>query len=332
MSLLLVIVIIILAWTYDFWNGVNDRANAIATTISTKAFSFSQAVILSAIFNFLGALVSTEVAKTIGRGIIASDFISLELLIFALIGAISWTILSTHYGLPISVTHSLIGGLIGSALVKDGISVLIFSGIKKVLFGMIFAPIIGFFTSAIFLLAIVWLIKIFVRASPFRIQGFFRNIQRLTTALVSFGHGLNDTQNAMGIITISLVSAGFLSSFIVPLWVKIGSGIFMALGTLYAGQKVIKTIGQKIYKILPVHGCATESASSFLIILKSLFGIPLSTTQVIAAGVMGVGAIERKALVNWRKVIEIFFSWIFTIPGAALISGILFFLFKIIFF
>jgi len=326
----LLVLIVILAWLYDFWNGANDCANSIATTISTHALSFKTAVFLSAIFNFLGSLFSTEVAKTIGKGILNQEVITPFLLIFSLIGAILWTWLSTKFGIPISVTHALIGGLIGPGLVSAGLSSLIFKGLVKIAIGMFLAPIIGFLASAFFFIFIVWIIKLFVKASPSKIQNFFRMVQRITTPLVSFAHGLNDTQNAMGIITIALFSAGYLKSFVVPLWVKIGSGLFMALGTIYAGQKVVRTVGQKIYRISPLHGCATESASSLLIILQSLFGIPLSTTQVITAGVMGIGAVERKALVNWRKLIEIFFVWIFTIPGSVVISGSLFFIFKLI--
>jgi len=330
-GLILVIIIVVLAWTYDFWNGANDCANSIATTISTRALSFRKAIFLAAIFNLLGAFITTEVAKTIGKGIITPEIISQSLLIFALIGAIIWVAFSTKFGIPISVTHSLIGGLIGAGLISAGFSSLVRTGLIKVTIGMILAPIIGFLLGIFLILGLSWLIKIFLsKLSSFRISQSFRFGQIFSASAVSLSHGMNDTQNAMGIITISLLASGFLSEFQVPFWVILGSGIFMALGTFYGGQRVIRTLGRKIYKIKPVHGFSAETSSAIIIILQSLAGVPLSTTQVISSAVTGVGAIERKALVNWRKVIEIFFAWIFTIPGAAIISGFLFLIFQLI--
>lgn len=331
-EIILVIVIIVLAWTYDFWNGANDAANSIATTVSTRALSFKKAVILAAFFNFLGVFITTEVAKTIGKGLVMPEVISQQLLIFALIGAIIWVALSTKFGIPISVTHSLVGGLIGAALVSVGISALKVSGLIKVASGMILAPIIGFLVAILLILGFAWLIKIFFsKLSPFRISQTFRFGQIFSASAVSFSHGMNDTQNAMGIITASLLAGGFLTEFKVPFWVIFGSGIFMALGTLYGGKAVIRTLGRKIYKIKPIHGFSAETSSAIIIILQSFAGVPLSTTQVISSAVTGIGTIERKALVNWKKVIEIFFTWIFTIPGAAIISGFLFLIFRLIF-
>jgi PiT family inorganic phosphate transporter len=330
-SLILVITIIILAWAYDFWNGTNDCANSIATTVSTRALSFKRAIFLAAFFNLFGAFITTEVAKTIGKGIIKPEIISQEILIFSLIGAIIWVILSTRLGIPISVTHSLVGGLIGAALVGIGISALIKGGLLKVLIGMILAPIIGFLFGIILILFFSWLIKIFFsKISSFKISQGFRFGQTFSAIAVSLSHGMNDSQNAMGIITASLLAGGFLSEFKVPIWVILGSGIFMALGTFYGGRKVIRTLGRKIYKIQPVHGFCAETSSAIIIILQSFAGVPLSTTQIISSAVTGVGAIERRARVNWRKVVEIFFTWVFTIPGAAIISGILFYIFSLI--
>jgi len=330
-SLILVIVIIILAWAYDFWNGANDCANSIATTVSTRALPFKRAIFLASFFNLFGAFVTTAVAKTIGKGIVSSEIITQQLLIFALIGAISWVVLSTKSGIPISVTHSLIGGLIGTAIVSGGISALLSKGLLKVLIGLFLAPTIGFLSGVFLIIIFSWLIKIFFSKSlAFKISQFFRFGQIFSASAVSFSHGVNDTQNAMAIITASLFAAGFLTEFKVPLWVIFGSGTFMALGTLYGGQTVIKTLGRKIYKIQPLHGFCAEISSAIIVILHSLAGIPLSTTQIISSAVVGAGAIERRALVNWRKVIGIFFTWLFTIPGAAIISGISFSIFKCI--
>ncbi len=332
MPLLSVIFIVILAWIYDFWNGANDCANSIATSISTRVLSFRKAIFFMAIFNLLGAFISTEVAKTIGKGIVKLEIISQDLLIFSLIGAIAWVALSTKFGIPISVTHSLVGGLVGAALVSVGISALVSSGLVKVVTGMILAPVVGFFAAIALILGFSWLIKIFFsKLSSFKISQAFRFGQFFSASAVALSHGMNDTQNAMGIITASLLAGGFLSEFKVPIWVIFGSGIFMALGTLYGGKAVIKTLGRKIYKIKPIHGFSAETSSAIIIILQSFAGVPLSTTQIISSAVTGVGAIERKAQVNWRKVIEIFFTWIFTIPGAAIISGVLFLIFRLIF-
>jgi len=196
--------------------------------------------------------------------------------------------------------------------------------------GIFLNQYISFLISAFVLIGLSWLIKIFFsKISPAKVSQYLRRGQIFTTLGVSLTHGMNDTQNAMGVITASLFAGGFLSEFKIPLWVIFSCGIFMALGTLYGGHRVIRTVGRKIYRVQPIHGFSTEFCSSILIFLKSLGGIPLSTTQVVTAGVMGAGGVERKALVNWKKVIEIFFTWIFTIPGAAIISGILFFLFKL---
>lgn len=328
-SLVLIIIIVVLSWTYDFWNGANDCANSIATTVSTRALSFKRAIFLTGIFNLLGAFISTEVAKTIGEGIVSPETVSLQLLIFALVGAIIWIILSTKFGIPISVTHSLIGGLVGAALVNSGPSVLIKSGLFKVFIGMIVAPILGFLLGIFLILGVSWFIKIFFsNLSSFKISQGLRFGQIFSASAVALSHGMNDTQNAMGIITAALLTGGFLSEFKVPFWVIFGSGFFMALGTFFGGRKVIKTLGKKIYKIRPLHGFCAETASAVIVFFQSLSGVPLSTTQVISSAVTGVGAIERKAKVNWQIVIEILLAWVFTIPGSAIISAFLFFLFS----
>jgi len=331
-GLILVIIVVILAWVYDFWNGANDCANSIATSVSTRALSFRKAIVLAAIFNLFGAFITTEVAKTIGEGIVQPEVISQPLLIFSLMGATIWVVLSTKFGIPISVTHSLVGGLVGAAIVTVGFGALVGWGLLKVLIGIMLAPIVGFLLGILLILGFSWLIKIFFsKISPFRISQGFRWGQIFSASAVAFSHGMNDSQNAMGVITASLLAGGFLTEFRVPFWVIFGSGIFMVFGILYGGHEVIRTLGRKIYKIQPVHGFCAETSSAIIIILQSLAGVPLSTSQVITSAITGVGAVERRAQVNWRKVIEIFYTWIFTIPGAAIISGILFSLFKIIF-
>jgi PiT family inorganic phosphate transporter len=324
-----IVIIVLLAWVYDFWNGANDCANSIATVVSTRAMSFRKAIFMTGFFNFFGAFVTTEVAKTIGKGIVDPAAITTGIIISGLVGAIIWTIVSTQFGLPISVTHALIGGLIGAGVASGGFGGLEINGLIKIVQGIFGSPLISFFAAGLLFVLIVWIIKIFLRKVPaFKLNNFFRRGQVLTSLAVSFTHGMNDTQNAMGIITIALVSGGYLADFNVPLWVIAGSGTFMALGTVWGGHRVIKTVGQKIYDLKPVHGFATEFSSAVLIYLQSLGGIPLSTTQVVTAGVMGVGSTERKAQVQWKKVNEIFLTWILTIPGSAIISAILFFVIR----
>lgn len=260
------------------------------------------------------------------------EVLTLKLIIFALIGAIVWVALSTRFGIPISVTHSLVGGLMGVGIASYGTGAMKVSGLIKVMKGMLGAPIISFVVSSFAIIAVSWLIKWFLsRFSGSKVNQLLRRGQVFTTLSISLTHGMNDTQNAMGIITASLVAGGFLSSFKVPIWVILGSGVFMGLGTLWGGHRVIRTVGEKLYRIQPVHGFSTELSSAVLIFLHSMGGIPLSTSQVVTAGVMGVGASERRAQVNWRKIIEIFSTWIFTIPGAALISGILYLYFNFFF-
>ncbi|MFA5742822.1 MAG: inorganic phosphate transporter [Candidatus Paceibacterota bacterium] len=324
-----IIIIVLLAWIYDFWNGANDCANSIATVVSTRAMSFRKAILMTGFFNFFGAFVSTEVAKTIGKGIVDPAAITTGIIISGLLGAIIWTIASTQFGLPISVTHALIGGLIGAGVASGGFGVLRTDGLIKIVQGIFGSPLISFFAAGLFFVFLVWVLKLFFQKMPaFKLNNFFRRGQVLTSLAVSFTHGMNDTQNAMGIITIALVSGGYLADFNVPLWVIAGSGTFMALGTIWGGHRVIKTVGQKIYDLKPVHGFATEFSSAVLIYFQSLGGIPLSTTQVVTAGVMGVGSTEHKSQVQWKKVNEIFLTWVLTIPGSAAIGAVLFFVLR----
>jgi inorganic phosphate transporter, PiT family len=336
MEIILIILVVALAWFYNFWNGANDAANVIAPSVSTRALSFKKAIALAAVFNLLGAFITTEVAKTIGKGIVMPEIITQTFLIFALVGAIIWVAFSTKFGIPVSVTHSLIGGLMGPAIISVGTSALITSGLVKIVIGMILAPVVGFSLAIVLMVTLSWFIRVldrfsFTRSiSPFKISQTFRLGQIFSSSASALSHGMNDSQNAIGIITISLIAGGFLSEFTVPLWVILGSGLFMATGTYFGGQAVIKSLGRKIYKIRPIHGFSAQTSSAIIIGLQSLAGIPLSTTQVISSAIMGLGAVERRALVNWKKVIEIFFTWVFTIPGAALISGLLFFIFQLV--
>jgi len=329
MNLFLVIIIIFLALLYDFLNGANDRANAIATTTATKALSPKTALILASAFNLLGAFVSTKVAKTIGKGIVLSQFLDLTVIIFGLLGAIGWTYLCTKTGIPISVTHALIGGMIGAGLVRGGFKAINWHTLNnKVFLAIVLGPLFGFLAGALIFILIEWIIHIFFKKIPTnKLHKLFRKVQVVTTPFMAFTHGMNDTQNGMGIIAIALLLGGFTQEFTIPLWVKLGCGLFMALGTFFMGWRVMKTLGWKMAKIEPHHGASAELAAGLVIGVHSLSGIPLSTTQVVCSSTIGGSLLQ-----NWRRVKQIVakkmvIAWIVTIPGAALFSALVSFVF-----
>jgi len=317
-TFILVGVIILLAWAYDFVNGVNDCANAIATTVSTRALRSWQAVLMAAFFNTLGAFLTTAVAKTIGKGIINPAEISLWILLFALIGAIAWSAGCSYFGLPISITHAMVGGLMGAAAAAYGIAAWQWGGIRKVVIAMVLSPIAGFVVGYFFMVGVLWLSR---RAVPHKAHRFFRFSQIFSAAAMAFTHGSNDTQNAMGVITAALVIAGFQSDFHVPVWVILGSALFMGLGTQLGGWRIIKTMGSKMVRLQPVHGFAAETASALVIFVNSWMGAPISTTQVIATAIMGVGTTQNINAVRWALARRIVITWFLTIPGAAAISA-----------
>ncbi|MEW5806415.1 MAG: inorganic phosphate transporter [Acidobacteriota bacterium] len=326
-AIIFLFVIIVLAWTYDFYNGMNDCANAIATTISTRALSPRMAILLAAGLNIAGAFLTTAVAKTIGKGIVAPEAIDQWIFLSALLGAIIWSAICTHAGIPISITHSLVGGLIGAAVAGRGMDVVQWTGIRKVLIAMILSPLAGFLAGTLLMIAMVWIGR---NAHPFKANRFFLRSQILSASFMALSHGANDTQNAMGVITAALVSGGFLDTFHVPYWVMLGSGAFMGLGTYLGGWKVIKTMGMRMVKLRPLHGFSAETSATASILAATYMGAPISTTQVISTAIMGVGAAEKLSRVKWGLSFQIIATWILTIPGAALISAILCILIELI--
>lgn len=327
-GIIFIIIIIILAWLYDFYNGANDCANSIATIVSTRGLTFYQATFLASVFNFAGAFLTTEVAKTIGKGIVFENFITPLVIISALIGAIVWTIFATHSGIPISITHAIIGGIIGAGISSHGFSSINWFGLKKIIIGMITSPLGGFLGG---LILIIILFHLFKNWRPDSANFLFKKAQLFSSSFVALSHGTNDTQNAMGIITIALLSVGFIDSFKVPFWVIFGSAFFMGIGTFYGGKKVIKTIGMKIIQIKPIHGFAAETASAGIIFIASFLGIPISTTHIVSTSVMGVGCVKKISAVRWGIVKNIFITWILTIPITAIIGGIIYYLLHLIF-
>jgi len=322
---LIVIITILIALLFDFLNGMNDAANSIATVVATKVLSPLLAVFWAAFFNFAAVFFfGVHVATTIGKGIVEPAIVNEYIILSALIGSIIWVYACTHFGLPISVSHALIGGLIGTAIIEGGTGILIKDGIIKVLSFIALSPLIGIFLG--FLIMIVVMV-IFRKKPPRRVDSLFRVLQLASSAIFSLGHGSNDAQKTMGIIAVLLFSTGRLGpEFYVPTWVIFSCYSAIALGTLTGGWKVIKTLGIRLTHLKPVHGFCAELAGALTIIGSTLGGIPVSTTHTITGSVMGVGMTKGLSSVRWGIATNIILAWILTIPGTIILSGGLYYL------
>jgi len=314
----LIIAIIVLALVYDFLNGVHDSSNVVATMISSRALSPRAALTMTAIAEFSGPLIfGVAVANTIGHEVVVADAISAQVLLAALLSAILWNLLTWYLGFPSSSSHALIGGFVGAVVVGAGWHALQLRGLEKILLALFTSPIIGF----IFGYLILRLIFLFSwNASP-RINKYFRRFQVVTSLALALSHGANDAQKTMGIITLALVTGGYLKVFAVPLWVILLCGTMIGLGTSFGGWKLIRTLGRKFYKIRPVHGFAAQLTSAVVILTASLVGGPVSTTQVVSSAIMGVGAADRLNKVRWGVAQEIAMAWLLTIPATALVAA-----------
>ena len=327
---LYVIFIIFIALVFDFLNGMNDAANSIATIVSTRVLSPRLAVLWAAFFNFAAAFgFGVAVATTIGKGIIDPNIVTPDLILGALIGAIAWTHFCTHYGFPISVSHALIGGLAGAGFYKAGLGALNMWGIEKVVLFIFLSPAIGMVIAFILMIAVYW---IFRNNNSRQIDNFFRVGQLLSSAAYSLGHGTNDAQKTMGIITILLYSTGYFqgAEMYVPWWVIIIAHTAIGLGTLLGGWKVVGTMGVKITHLKPVHGFCAEGAGSIVLLGTALAGIPVSTTHTIAGSIMGVGSTRRLSAVRWGIVGKMVFAWVLTIPTSAIIGALSFWIVEMI--
>jgi inorganic phosphate transporter, PiT family len=315
-----VITAIIIALIFDFLNGMNDAANSIATVVSTKVLSPLLAVLWAAFFNFVAVFIfGVHVATTIGKGIVDPSIINEYVILGALIGAVIWVFTCNRLGMPISVSHSLIGGLIGAAILKGGTGVLIHTGINKILLFIVIAPMTGMTLG--FLIMILVMI-IFRKYSPRRVNSISRILQLVSSAVFSIGHGSNDAQKTIGIISILLFSTGKLGTeFYVPNWVIFVCYSTIAFGTLFGGWKVIKTLGLRLTHLKPVQGFCAETAGAIAIIGSTLAGIPVSTTHTITGAILGVGLTKGVSSVRWGIATNIVLAWIFTIPGTMLIGG-----------
>jgi PiT family inorganic phosphate transporter len=317
----LIVGIIALALLFDFINGMNDAANSVATIVSTRVLSPRVAVVWAAFFNFAAAFFfGVSVATTIGKGIVSASVISPLMLLCTLVGAIIWSYVCTHLGIPISVSHALVGGLVGTALVKVGVSALVMSGLLKVLVFIALAPLIGMALGYVIMTAVYWICR---KKAPRTIDHVFRRFQLVSAALYSLGHGTNDAQKTMGIIAILLFSTGHLGkTFHVPIWIILSCHMAIALGTLTGGWRVIKTLGMRMTKLKPVHGFSAEAAAASSILMSSVLGVPVSTTHTITGSIIGVGATTRFSAIRWGVAYRIVWAWILTIPGSAMVSAL----------
>jgi PiT family inorganic phosphate transporter len=313
----LLILVVVLALAFDFSNGWHDSANAIATVVSTHVLSPGRAVLMAAVLNIAGAFMSTAVAKMIGGGIVEASMIQQTTVIAALSGAIAWNLFTLILGLPTSSSHALIGGIIGGALAQSGMAAVKLSGLQKVLEAMLFSPLVGFVLGYLIILATYWVMFRVPRGAANR---GFRRLQLISSSFMAFSHGANDAQKAMGIITLSLVSAGYLNSVEVPTWVILACAVAMGLGTAAGGWRIVRTMGMRIMKMEPVHGFAAETSAALILLGTAHFGIPVSTTHTITSSIMGVGSVTRLSAVRWGVTMRIVYAWLFTLPGAGLVA------------
>ncbi len=315
----LIFTVIILALAFDFINGFHDTANAIATSVSTRALYPTHAIIMAAGLNFFGAMFSTGVAKTIGSDIVSSaNIVDEKIIIAALFGAIVWNLLTWWFGIPSSSSHALVGGLIGAVLISVGAEGLNWNGIGKIVVALIASPCVAIVTGVIVMNI---LFRLFGNFSPHAVNDGFRRMQILSAATMAFSHGSNDAQKSMGIITLALFSGGFISEFEVPTFVKILCATAMAIGTATGGWRIIKTIGGKIFKLEPISGFAADLNSSIVVFSATLLHLPVSTTHVVSGSIMGVGTAKRVNAVHWGVAQEMVKAWIMTIPLTALMGA-----------
>jgi PiT family inorganic phosphate transporter len=322
-----VILCILVALTFDFLNGMHDAANSIATVVSTRVLSPSKAVLWAAFFNFIAAFVmGTHVAKTIGKGMIDLNVVTQEVILAGLIGAISWNLFTWYYGIPVSSSHALIGGYAGAAIAKAGPGAILLSGWTKTLIFIVLAPLMGALIGFLLMVSVTW---IFRRWHPFRLDQVFRRLQLVSAALYSLGHGGNDAQKTMGVITGLLVSAKVLPTFDVPLWVVLISHFAIALGTMFGGWRIVKTMGSKITKLQPFGGFCAETSGAITLFVATHAGIPVSTTHTITGAIIGVGATRRISAVKWGVAGGIVWAWVLTIPLSAAVSAICFHILRV---
>ena len=316
----MLVIVVLLAIAFDYVNGFHDTANAIATSVATRALSPRNAILMAAAFNFIGAFAGTAVAKTIASGLVDEQTTTLTIVAASLIGAIIWNLITWRLGLPSSSSHALIGGLLGATIIAAGTSALNVNGIvNKVLIPMFTSPLLGFAIAFALMIAIFWIFRRSQR-KPMAIR--FRRLQVFSAAFMAFAHGSNDAQKTMGIITLALFSAGVIPNTDVPVWVIIIAATAISLGTGMGGWRIMNTMGHKVVKLEPVHGFAAETTAATVLLVTARLGMPVSTTHVISSAIMGVGSARGVRGVKWGVARRILIAWVLTIPASALVGGL----------
>ena len=325
--LAVVVLLILVALTFDFINGFHDAANSIATVVSTRVLSPGKAVIWAAFFNFIAAFFfGTAVATTIGRGMIDVSVVSFSVVFAGLLGAIVWDVITWYFGLPTSSSHALMGGYAGAAVARAGWGVVIVSGWTKTLLFIVLSPLIGMVAGLGLMTAILW---IFRSGTPGGVDRWFRRLQLLSAGAFSLSHGTNDAQKTMGIIAGLLLAAGYISDFHVPIWVILAAHAAIALGTLAGGWRIIHTMGSKITKLQPVGGFAAETGAAIAVFTATYLGVGVSTTHAITGAIVGVGSTRRLSAVRWGVAGQIVWAWVLTIPAAFGIAAAAFFILRL---
>ena len=314
-----IVMLIVVALIFDFMNGFHDAANSIATVVSTGVLKPYQAVMWAALFNFVAIMLfELKVAATVGKGIVDPAFIDNHVIFGALIGAISWNVITWYYGLPSSSSHALIGGMMGATIAKAGTGPLLAPGIIKTVSFIVVAPLLGMLLSGIIIVAVSWICR---RRTQRQTDRWFRRLQLVSSAMYSIGHGGNDAQKTMGIIWLLLMTANLATPEHLPVWVVVSCYVAIALGTLFGGWRIVKTMGQRITKLKPVGGFAAESGGAISLFLATNLGIPVSTTHTITGSIIGVGSAQRVRAVRWGVAGNIIAAWVLTIPASALMSA-----------
>lgn len=322
---IILVLVITIALIFDYVNGMHDAANAVATAISTRAISPKNAIIMAGVLNFVGAFLSEGVAETIGKGLISPAMVKdLHVILAALLGALTWNLITWRLGLPSSSSHAMVGGLIGAGLHSAGTSGVIWSGVvDKVVIPGLASPILGLTLGFFIMVGFMWLFK---RTSPSKLNHYFRKAQIFSCGYLAITHGMNDAQKAMGIITLALITGGVMSPdpahFHIPFWVKFACALAIALGTSAGGWRIIKTVGSKMVKLQPINGFAAEITSGVLLSSTAMLGMPVSTTHVISSAIMGVGATKRLSAVRWGVAGNILIAWVLTLPAAAIMGAL----------
>ena len=321
-ALWIVVMLVVLAIAFDFMNGFHDAANSIATVVSTGVLRPVHAVVFAAVFNFIAIFIfHLSVAATVGKGIVQPGVVDTHVVFGALVGAISWNLLTWYYGIPSSSSHALIGGIVGAVIAKAGVGQLIASGIVKTVAFIFVSPFLGYLLGSLMMVAVAWLFR---RTRPGRVDKWFRRLQLVSAGAYSLGHGGNDAQKTIGIIWMLLIATGYTASSDAapPLWVIVSCYVAIAVGTMFGGWRIVKTMGQKITKLKPVGGFCAETGGALTLFIATGLGIPVSTTHTITGAIVGVGSTQRASAVRWGVAGNIVWAWILTIPASALVAAL----------